>query len=122
VFNTAFAQSCLELLSQTLKFNTCELPNGYQLRSEIEELPQRLDTYVPEPVRYSCRYWAAHLHAMPKKHNEVYLRAKHFFQEQVFYWLEVLTLLDDLESALISLRDVQKWVDLVNSKVGQNFE
>jgi hypothetical protein len=116
VNNAAFAQSCLELLSQTLKFNTCELPNSYQLRSEIEELPQRLDTYVPEPVRYSCRFWAAHLHAMPKEHNEVYPRAKQFFQEQVFYWLEVLTLLDNLESALISLRDVHKWVDLV--KVG----
>jgi hypothetical protein len=116
VHNAAFAQSCLELLSRTLKFNTCELPSAYQLRSEIEELPLHLDAYVPEPVRYSCRFWAAHLHAMPKEHNEVYLHAKHFFQEQVFYWLEVLALLDDLESALISLRDVQKWVDLV--KVG----
>jgi hypothetical protein len=113
VHNAAFAQSCLELLSQTLKFNTCELPNAYQLRSEIEELPLHLDAYVPEPVRYSCRHWAAHLYAMPKEHNEVYLHAKHFFRERVFYWLEVLTLLDDLENALISLRDVQKWVDLV---------
>jgi hypothetical protein len=118
VYNTAFAQSCLELLSQTLKFNTCELPNAYQLRSEIEELPLLLDTHVPEAVRYSCRFWAAHLYSMPKEHNDVYLRAKDFFQDQVFYWLEVLTLLDDLESALKSLRDVQKWVDLVNVKVG----
>jgi hypothetical protein len=116
VQNTAFAQSCLELLSQTLKFNTCELPNAYQLRSEIEELPLLLDTHVPEAVRYSCRFWAAHLYATPKEHNDVYLLAKHFFQERVFYWIEALTLLDNLESALISLRDVHKWVDLV--KVG----
>jgi hypothetical protein len=112
--DVAFAHSCLELLLQSLKFNMCELPNTWQLRSELEDLPQRLGTYVPESVRYSCRFWAAHLHAVPKEHNEVYFRAKHFFQERVFYWLEVLSLLDDLESALRALRDVQKWVDLVN--------
>ena len=117
--NMAFARSCLELLSQTLKFNTCELPNAYQLRSELEELPWLLDDHVPKPVRYSCRFWAAHLEAMPKEVNEVYQDAKRFFQERVFYWLEVLSLLGEQESALTSLRDVQKWVDLV--KVGLNF-
>ena len=108
------------MLSQTLKFNTCELPNAFQLRSEIEDLPPRLDAHVPEPVRYSCRFWAAHLLAASKEHDEMYQQAQHFFQEKLFYWLEVLSLLDDLESALILLRDVQKWVDLV--KVGYIYE
>ena len=115
VHNAAFARSCLELLSRTLKFNTCELPNAFQLRSEIEDLPLRLDAYIPELVRYSCRFWGAHLLAVPKEHNhdEIYQHAEHFFQQKLFYWLEVLSLLDDLESALMLLRDVQKWVDLV---------
>lgn len=109
VYDTAFAHSCLEILLHTLKFNTCDLPNAYQLRSELEELPLRLETYIPQHFRYSCQFWAAHLHTVPKEHTEIYLSAKNFFHGSVFYWLEVLSLLGDLESALTSLRDMQKW-------------
>jgi hypothetical protein len=110
IYDIAFARSCLGILLQSLKFNMCELPNAYQLRSELEDFPLHLDTYVPQHLRYSCRFWAAHLHTVPKENTEIYLFATTFFRERVFYWLEVLSLLDDLESALSSLRDLQKWV------------
>jgi hypothetical protein len=110
VYDIAFARACLGILSHTLKFNMCELPHAHHLLSELEDLPSRLDTYLPKYLRYSCQFWAAHLHTIPKEHAETYLFAQSFFHKRVFYWLEVLILLDDLEGALASLRDVQKWV------------
>ena len=110
MYDAAFARACLDALSGSLKFNMCELPNAHMLLSELDELPLRLDTYVPQYLRYSCQFWAAHLYTIPNELADIYGSAKNFFDKRILYWLEVMTLLDDLEGALTSLRDVQKWL------------
>ncbi|KAG2112309.1 uncharacterized protein F5147DRAFT_684598, partial [Suillus discolor] len=57
--NLSFAS--LRVMTHDLRFNICDLKSSYLPNSQDTELPQRVKTYIPLHLSYSCRHWATHV-------------------------------------------------------------
>jgi hypothetical protein len=83
----ALADCCIQLMSQTLKKDVCELyAPGYQA-AQVES--SRIQKCLPPEVQYSCLYWVQHLHrsgSHTHDNEEVY----QFLQAHLLHWLEAL--------------------------------
>ena len=83
----ALADCCIQLMSQTLKKDVCELyAPGYQA-AQVES--SRIQKCLPPEVQYSCLYWVQHLHrsgSYTHDNEKVY----QFLQAHLLHWLEAL--------------------------------
>ncbi|KAJ6573401.1 hypothetical protein DFH09DRAFT_915904 [Mycena vulgaris] len=100
--------SLLRVMRSELRFNICELPTSHQRNIDILDLPQRLDRYVPQHLRYSCRFWGDHLVATSYK-SDIALVVKSFMFEQFLFWMEVLSLFGNVGHAPRALSNLAVW-------------
>ena len=109
----AIASLCV--LDSGLCFNICDLETSYLLNSEVPDLAKRIEAKIPPHLSYSCRFWAKHLQAT--KFDPVL--AEHVKDivgnEKVLFWLEALSLLDELGNAATALSSVGKWLQVSKS-------
>ena len=85
------ACKCLDLLSNRLKKDICNMQRPGTLRSEIDR--QVIDYHLPAEVQYACRYWVYHL--MQTKSGLYDEGQVHvFFREHLLHWLEAMSLLE----------------------------
>jgi hypothetical protein len=89
----SLALGCLRVLNTKLKFNVCGLEDSHLLNSQIPDLPARLKTYLALDVCYASRYWADHLHEAEVQTEELTKLVRDFVNTRLLYWLEVLSLL-----------------------------
>jgi hypothetical protein len=81
------ATSCIQLMSQTLKKDACELHTpGYQA-TQVES--SRIQECLPPEVQYACLYWVQHLQ---RSGSQAYdgEEAHRFLQAHLLHWLEAL--------------------------------
>jgi hypothetical protein len=81
------ATSCIQLMSQILKKDVCELhAPGYQA-TQVES--SRVQKCLPPEVQYACLYWVQHLQ---KSGSQVHdgEEAHQFLQAHLLHWLEAL--------------------------------
>ncbi|TFK96305.1 hypothetical protein BDV98DRAFT_608404 [Pterulicium gracile] len=59
----AFYQSCMSIMTKSLRFNICDLPSSYLFDSEVEALLDSVKTNIRGVVglEYACRFWSHHL-------------------------------------------------------------
>jgi hypothetical protein len=81
------ATSCIQLLSQTLKKDICEMHAPGSQASQVEN--SRLQKCLPPEVQYACLYWAQHLQ---RSGSQAYdgEEAHRFLQAHLLHWLEAL--------------------------------
>ncbi|PCH38717.1 hypothetical protein WOLCODRAFT_149656 [Wolfiporia cocos MD-104 SS10] len=104
------AATCLRLL------NTCKAmrPNILQLdditasRDSIRDLQDRVNTYLPMDVQYACRHWASHLGAAEHS-SELHTSVTIFSTKRVLVWIEALSLMDMLDTAIQALSKARAW-------------
>jgi len=60
-------------------------------------------------LRYSCRYWAKHL-SLARSTENILRDLEKFGGKLILYWIEALSLAGDLDSAIPSLQDAQRWL------------
>jgi hypothetical protein len=81
------ATRCIQLMSQKLKKDVCELyAPGYQA-SQVES--SRMQKCLPPEVQYACLYWVQHLQRSGSQaydDNDIY----QFLQVHLLHWLEAL--------------------------------
>jgi hypothetical protein len=83
----ALFDSCLRLLSTSLKQNICEVNAPGMLAAELEN--SRVEQSLPPEVQYACLYWIQHVQksgAQLRDNDQVH----QFFQKYLFHWLEAL--------------------------------
>jgi hypothetical protein len=97
------AMACFRLMKNGLKFNICGLNSSHLLNAEVEDLPQRIETNISTALSYSCRFWAAHLWDTTIEPGSLIEDVKDFFHHRVLFWLEVMSLNNDLAAANIAL-------------------
>jgi hypothetical protein len=99
--HTLLAQACLYAM-KGLKRNICGIESFTMLNSEVDNLPARITRYIPAHLQYACRHWGSHLaNAMV---SDILLNLlKEFTSEGLLYWVEVCSLMGDLQSLLMSL-------------------
>ena len=103
--------SCLELMKERLKRNICDL-DDYAVLSEVEELSARRETYIGSSLEYACRFWTRHLARVSGTgpHVErVHGAIDEFFSTCLFFWIEVLSVVGCLGTAVYATNDIRQW-------------
>src|SRR6202035_2476509 len=106
--------ACMLIMKENLRFNICRLESSYLRNSEISDLAERIATFIPSRLSYSCRFWVAHLCDAMSYDNEkdIMKEINEFFHVNFLHWLEVMSLIREGSqlkatlTALISLLEV----------------
>jgi len=108
--------SCLGLMKEGLRRNICDLDDHVSL-SKVEDLSDRRKTHVGDVLEYACRFWTRHLLEIPSighDTEEVHDAIDEFFTTRFLYWIEVLSLMGNLDDGVHSINNVHKWYTLVS--------
>ncbi|TFK33861.1 WD40-repeat-containing domain protein [Crucibulum laeve] len=106
--NRNLATSTLRILNEALRFNIAQLSTSYLRNNDIIDLPERIQKFIPSHLLYSCRFWADHLQVVPF-HTTILSEVKLFFYERFLFWLEVLSLVNDIHSVNSILTTLVEW-------------
>ncbi|KAH7410673.1 vegetative incompatibility protein HET-E-1 [Cadophora sp. MPI-SDFR-AT-0126] len=81
------ASNCIQLMSQTLKKDICELHAPGSQATQVES--RRVETCLPPEVQYACLYWVQHLQ---RSSSQLYDNSQvhQFLQVHLLHWLEAL--------------------------------
>ena len=99
-----------------LKRNICNLGN-YTPLSEVEDLPARRAVYIGDALGYACCFWTAHLARTAGSSfnvEDVQKEIDGFFTTYFLFWIEVLSLMGNLDIGIYALNDIQQWYMLVS--------
>ena len=108
--------SCLNLMKEKLKKNICGL-DDYVILSRIKDLPARKETCIGGALEYACKFWTRHLMEIPNTSHDVWglhNAINEFFTTQFLYWIEVLSLLGNLNLGVHAIDDIHKWYKSVS--------
>jgi len=108
--------SCFNVMKKGLKRNICNL-DDYVLLSEVEDLSECRSAYIGDTLGYACQFWANHLMNIPGSGSdakEVWKMIDEFFTIYLLFWIEVLSLMGDLDACVYALTNVQQWYILVS--------
>jgi hypothetical protein len=106
VHERAMALACFRVMRAGLRFNICQLETSHVRNVDVPDLASRIKEFIPMHLFYSCRFWSDHL--QPASIDvETVGAVNDFLQTRLLYWLEVLSLIKELNiasEALMSLR------------------
>jgi hypothetical protein len=108
VENPKLLMACFRLM-RGLRFNICGLESSYLFNHEIKDLSQRIESRVGSALLYSCRFWAVHLQdTMTNEydHHALMTELEDFLYNRLLFWLEVMSLAEEVAAANISLLTV----------------
>jgi hypothetical protein len=102
------AHSCLALLLNDLKFNICHLETSYLANEDIPDLNSRIDKHIPSALVYACRFWNGHLEHIGFE-TDLFGKLQTFFEKKLLFWLEALSLTNDVILALAACSTLHEW-------------
>ena len=108
--------SCLSLMKERLKKNICKL-DTYAVLSKVQDLSSRKKDHIGDALGYACRFWTKHLLGIPYNDpgvGEVQEAIDRFFTTYLLFWIEVLSLMGNLNIGVHALNDIQQWCTLVS--------
>ena len=108
--------SCLKLMRERLKKNICGL-DDYVILSEVEGLANHRKDHIGDTLEYACCFWTKHLLRTPSNDpgvEEVREAIDEFFKTCLLYWIEVLSLVGNLDVGVHALNNIQQWYMLVS--------
>jgi len=100
-------KACLQLMNGGLKFNIGGLKTSYVSNDEMDSLA------IPPHLSHSCRFWAGYLEDMGHggHHRQGLLKEiRSFFYNHFLHWLEVLSLIKEVDGARLALMTIQQWL------------
>jgi len=109
------SMTCFRLMKKGLKFNICDLETSHLANRDVDDLSERVATKVQHPLLYSCRFWAAHIQDTPTdqaSNATLILEIKDFFYVRFLYWLEVMSVTENVTTANIALLSVVGWIQV----------
>ncbi|KIM86175.1 hypothetical protein PILCRDRAFT_5220 [Piloderma croceum F 1598] len=107
-YNHQLTICCFKAMDD-LKQDICAVDDPTKFNSEIDDLDERLIKHLPEHLRYACRSWHWHLTDITES-NDVYNQAKGFLFTHLLHWIEVMSLLDDINDVFLGLENTKSWL------------
>ncbi|KAF7984964.1 hypothetical protein HWV62_9909 [Athelia sp. TMB] len=104
-----FTAGCLLNMKRLLHFNICKLETSHRTNSDVEDLSERIERFIPVGLAYACRFWAEHLTLARRNDNQILTLMVEFFKTLFLYWLEVVSLLGEGYAALQSMVYVEAY-------------
>ncbi|KAG9085429.1 hypothetical protein FRC06_003600, partial [Ceratobasidium sp. 370] len=110
--NAELAEGCMRTMVAQLKFNICGIETSYARNKDIPNLERSVERAITNELRYSSEYWTNHL--MQAKNEASIspggeLLSQMLDEPRILYWVETLSLLGKLNTALPCLRDLKRW-------------
>ncbi|KAI9867951.1 MAG: hypothetical protein M1813_007773 [Trichoglossum hirsutum] len=101
------AEGCLQLMSDSLKRDMCDLQTPGVLSDSVES--SQVEQCLPVGLQYACRYWVQHLQqskALLFDNGQVHV----FLQKHMLHWLEALSLIGKIFDSVKMVTDLQSMV------------
>jgi hypothetical protein len=111
--------SCLGLMKEKLKRNICGLDDCIPL-GKVHDLPAYRKAHIGDALGYACQSWTKHLVEVPSSNHdveEIHKAINEFFTTQLLYWIEVLSLMGNLDVGIYAINDVDKWYTWVSCEL-----
>jgi len=105
------ALSCLDLVVK-LRTNPCSLL-PFTMNEDVPDRPQLLKEKLGSGLRYACKYWSTHLlcSSTPGEYgNQLIALMSLFFDNNIFPWMEVMSLEGHLEDVIHSMNNLLDWL------------
>jgi hypothetical protein len=90
-------------MNECLRKDICEIRDPSLFNTEVTDLDQRLDFYVPPQLRYACRFCHVHFELAGTVSVGVASHLMDFCKKHLLHWLELLSLLGELPVVLSSM-------------------
>ncbi|PAV14701.1 nucleotide-binding-oligomerization-domain like receptor [Pyrrhoderma noxium] len=90
------ASRCLERMSDSLKYNICNLQSGL-LNSNVPNLDNRVAQCIPPSLEYICYNWAHHLRDVSYSQG-LCTQLRLFVYNQSLFWFEALSLTNTFDN------------------------
>jgi len=116
IYHREILLSCLEVMKGRLKRNICQLDDHVFL-SKVDDLATRKAAHIGDTLEYACHFWTKHLVMVPSSSpdvEEVHKAIDEFFTLHFLFWVEVLSLMGNLDVGVYALNDIQQWYMLVS--------
>jgi len=116
IYHREILLSCLNIMARKLKRNICELEDYVSL-SEVKNLPTSRTTYIGDALGYTCCFWTKHLIMVPSSSpdvEEVHKAIEKFFTSHFLFWIEVLSLMGNLDDGIYAINDIEQWYMMVS--------
>jgi hypothetical protein len=108
VHHTVLAEYCLRTMQRLLQ-DMCELGDPSVYNQEVVDLPVRIANHILADVQYACRHWASHLSSGNIRNATLDLM-EDFCSSQLLNWLEVMSLLGELDGVVAALQSTRRVV------------
>ena len=107
--------SCLRLMKERLRRNICQLDVLDPL-SKDKDLSAQRAAYIGDALENARCFWASHLVKVITSgpDDEVFRAIDEFFTTCFLFWVEVLSLVRNLDIGIHALNDVDKWYMMVS--------
>ncbi|KAK6993276.1 WD40 repeat-like protein, partial [Favolaschia claudopus] len=105
----SLASGCFMVMQKHLKFNICRLPDSHLLNSEVSGLKETRESHLTPALTYATRFWGPHL-GDSAFDDEILVSLQGFLTDKFLFWLEVLSVLQEMASAPGILQFAQKYM------------
>jgi hypothetical protein len=92
------ADSCVQLMLDTLKQDICELDTP----GAVVSLSSRVEEYLPPEVQYACLYWVQHLQQGGAQLYDGH-QIHQFLQVHLLHWLEALGWMRKVSEGIVAI-------------------
>ncbi len=100
--------ACLRTVSTKLRFNICGLESSMLFNAEVPDIEEKVKENIPPRLSYSCCFWADHLSDLLFDKGLIQA-VKEVIKDKFLYWLEVMSLLGEVNCVVPILRVVLQW-------------
>jgi len=103
-------------MEEKLKKNICNL-DDYSDISNVNDIPTRRKEHIGDSLEYACQFWTRHLANSSSNGpdvEEVQKAIEKFFTRHLLFWIEVLIIIENLDSGVHSINDIQQWYTSVS--------
>ena len=104
--HTVVAKHCLQVLCH-LRRDMCHIEDRHLPNSEIHNLEELKTTYLPLQLQYACKHWTHHL-CSAVVDPDITRLVEDFCQTRLLMWLECLSLIGSMDSAVEALQDAMR--------------
>jgi hypothetical protein len=102
-FHAQLALRCIRILNSGLRRDICDIRNASLRNNEVPDLVERLDTNVPQYLRYACRHWHVHMRLAGEPSNTLMKHLRVFCETHLHHWAELLSLMGELWAGIGAL-------------------
>ena len=121
--HTQLGIACLRTMVGRLQFNICMLEDSRLANADVEDLQSRIDKNIPDSLQYSVLYWSDHICFTNDEDDQyVWGALKEFFEGLYpLFWIEVLSVMEMIQTGAPSLRSVISWAKVSTAPVFSGF-